>query len=107
MVIPSQTPPVDPATVAAASSTSGASASTSTSPDGGLSSLSNESTFLQLLVSQIKNQDPLNPTDSTQFLSQLTALSQLEQLTAIRQDADKGATPGAAGSTSSGTPATN
>jgi flagellar basal-body rod modification protein FlgD len=45
--------------------------------------LANESTFLKLLVSQLQNQDPLNPTDSNQFVSQLTAYSQLEQLISI------------------------
>jgi flagellar basal-body rod modification protein FlgD len=42
--------------------------------------------FLQLLVAQIKNQDPLNPTDSVQFVSQLAQFSELEQMIAIRQD---------------------
>ncbi len=42
--------------------------------------------FLQLLVAQIKNQDPLNPADSVQFVSQLAQFSQLEQVIAIRQD---------------------
>ena len=28
-------------------------------------------TFLQLLTAQIRNQDPLEPTDSTQFVEQL------------------------------------
>lgn len=36
--------------------------------------------FLQLLVAQIKNQSPLNPQDSSQFLSQLSQFSSLEQL---------------------------
>jgi flagellar basal-body rod modification protein FlgD len=52
--------------------------------------------FLQLLVAQIKNQDPLNPADGTQFLAELAQFQQLEQainmgedLTAIRQDLDK------------------
>ncbi|QPZ89808.1 flagellar hook assembly protein FlgD [Thioclava electrotropha] len=35
--------------------------------------------FLQLLTAQIKNQDPLKPMDSTQFVSQLAQLSQVEQ----------------------------
>jgi flagellar basal-body rod modification protein FlgD len=48
--------------------------------------LANESTFLTLLVSQMQNQDPLNPVDSNQFVSQLTAYSQLEQLMAINQN---------------------
>jgi flagellar basal-body rod modification protein FlgD len=50
-------------------------------------------TFLKLLVTQIRNQDPLNPTDSTQFVTQLAQFSELEQMTnvntnlqAIRQD---------------------
>lgn len=66
--------------------------------------LGNESTFLTLLVSQLQNQDPLNPTDSTQFVSQLTSYSQLEQLINI----DKNTTPvaqTAAGSTTT-TPTT-
>jgi flagellar basal-body rod modification protein FlgD len=39
-----------------------------------------EGTFLTLLVTQLKNQDPLNPTDSTQFVSELAQFSSLEQL---------------------------
>ena len=45
-----------------------------------------EEVFLQLLVSQIQNQDPLNPTDSTQFVSQLAQFSELEQVIGIRSD---------------------
>ena len=45
--------------------------------------------FLKLLVSQIQNQDPLNPTDSTQFVSQLAQFSELEQLIAIRGAVEK------------------
>ena len=48
----------------------------------------NEEMFLQLLVTQIKNQDPLNPADGTQFVSQLAQFSELEQVIAIRQDLD-------------------
>jgi len=36
--------------------------------------------FLQLLVAQIRHQDPLNPADSTQFLAQLAQFSELEQM---------------------------
>jgi flagellar basal-body rod modification protein FlgD len=42
--------------------------------------------FLQLLVAQLKNQDPLSPTDSTQFVSQLAQFSELEQVIGIRGD---------------------
>jgi flagellar basal-body rod modification protein FlgD len=51
--------------------------------------------FLQLLVEQIKNQDPLNPSDGVQFLSQLAQFQQLENglnmgedISAIRTDLD-------------------
>ena len=36
-------------------------------------------TFLSLLTAQMRNQDPLNPMDSTQFVSQLAAFSTVEQ----------------------------
>ena len=35
--------------------------------------------FLRLLVAQLKNQDPTQPMDSTQYLSQLASFSQVEQ----------------------------
>jgi len=51
--------------------------------------------FMQLLVAQLKNQDPLNPSDSTQFVTQMAQFQQLEQsvnsgqdIAAIRGDAD-------------------
>jgi flagellar basal-body rod modification protein FlgD len=63
-----------------------ASAHSSASTANSSGALANESTFLQLLVAQIKNQDPTQPMDSTAFLSQLAQFSQLEQLVGIRQD---------------------
>ncbi|MGB3627518.1 MAG: flagellar hook capping FlgD N-terminal domain-containing protein [Henriciella sp.] len=36
-------------------------------------------TFLQLLTAQLRNQDPLSPLDSTQFVEQLATFSTLEQ----------------------------
>ena len=35
--------------------------------------------FLKLLVGQLKNQDPLNPTSDTDFIGQMAQFSQLEQ----------------------------
>ena len=35
--------------------------------------------FLQLMVAQLKNQDPLNPTDSTEYMSQIAQFSSVEQ----------------------------
>ena len=44
------------------------------------SDLLSREAFLTLLVEQLKNQDPLNPMDNQQFLSQLAELSSVEQL---------------------------
>ena len=42
-----------------------------------------QETFLRLLVTQLSNQDPLNPTDPTEFVSQLAEFSGLEQLVGV------------------------
>jgi flagellar basal-body rod modification protein FlgD len=36
-------------------------------------------TFLQLLIAEMKNQDPTNPTDTSQYMSQFAQLSSVEQ----------------------------
>lgn len=38
-------------------------------------------TFLTLLTAQLRNQDPLNPVDSTEFIAQLASFSAVEQQT--------------------------
>jgi flagellar basal-body rod modification protein FlgD len=72
--------PISPITSAA--TTGATSSGASTSLDNGV----NEQVFLNLLVAQLKNQDPMNPTDSTQFVSQLAQFSELEQVIGIRSD---------------------
>src|SRR3954454_799050 len=37
--------------------------------------------FLKLLVAQLQHQDPMNPTDNNEFMSQMTSYSTLEQVT--------------------------
>jgi flagellar basal-body rod modification protein FlgD len=80
-------------------------ASTTTPPPNPGDPLASESTFLTLLVSQLQNQDPLNPTDSNTFVSQLTSYSQLEQLIDINKNttAATGATTGTTGTTNTNT----
>lgn len=39
--------------------------------------------FLQLLVAQLQNQDPLNPLDPSQFVGQLAQFSELSEVTSI------------------------
>jgi flagellar basal-body rod modification protein FlgD len=41
--------------------------------------------FLKLLVSQLQNQDPMNPISNEQFITQLATFSSLEQLISINQ----------------------
>ncbi len=54
---------------------------TSTKPGGELG----KDAFMQLLVTQMQYQDPLNPSDNTQYISQLATFSQLEQMQNIAQ----------------------
>lgn len=44
--------------------------------------------FLQLLVAQLKGQNPLNPLDGSDFVAQLATFSSLEQLTQISDSLD-------------------
>ena len=41
--------------------------------------------FLKLLVAQLQNQDPTNPTDSSTWMAQLAQYSSLEQTTNVAQ----------------------
>lgn len=45
--------------------------------------------FLQLLVTQMKYQDPLEPTDNTEYVSQLATFSSLEEMQNMSASMDK------------------
>jgi len=45
--------------------------------------------FLKLLVAQMKNQDPTNPMDSTQYVAQLASFSNVEQSVQINAKLDQ------------------
>lgn len=45
--------------------------------------------FLRLLVAQMKNQDPTNPMDSTQYVAQLASFSQVEQSVQMNNKLDQ------------------
>src|SRR5471030_3006673 len=65
-------------TVTPTSSTTPA-AATSAAPDSMKQLSGNFSTFLTLLTTQLKNQDPTSPMDSNAFTQQLVMYSQVEQ----------------------------
>jgi flagellar basal-body rod modification protein FlgD len=82
-------------TISSTQSTSGTTAQGSSGASTSSTTV-DKNMFLQLLVAQLQNQDPLNPSDGTQFVSQLAQFQQLEQsinsgqdITAIRQDLDQ------------------
>jgi flagellar basal-body rod modification protein FlgD len=58
-------------------------AAKTSSPSSNSSTEINKSDFLQLLVAQLKHQDPMNPVDNQQFITQLATFSSLEQLISI------------------------
>ena len=41
--------------------------------------------FLKLMVAQLKNQNPLNPVDGTDFLMQLSQISSVEQMVEMKK----------------------
>ena len=45
--------------------------------------------FLNLLITQLKHQDPMNPVNNQEFIAQMATFSQLEQLIAINQAVTK------------------
>ncbi|MGI9353874.1 MAG: flagellar hook assembly protein FlgD [Rhizobiaceae bacterium] len=46
-------------------------------------------TFLQLLVTQMRNQDPTKPMDSTEYVAQLATFSNVEQSIQTNEKLDK------------------
>jgi flagellar basal-body rod modification protein FlgD len=46
--------------------------------------------FLQLLVNQLRNQDPLNPVDDKEFLAQMAQFSTLEQVQNLNESFNAG-----------------
>lgn len=44
--------------------------------------------FLKILMTQLQNQDPLNPMDDTEFISQMATFSSLEQMMNISSSID-------------------
>jgi flagellar basal-body rod modification protein FlgD len=71
-------------------SASAPSSSTSSTPSGNSSNnifgTDNTQTFLQLLTTELQNQDPTSPMDPTQMVEQLVELENLNQTMSINQN---------------------
>jgi len=50
---------------------------------GATATAQDKDTFLQLLVAQLRYQDPMNPTDSSDFLAQSAQFTALEKMEAV------------------------
>ena len=73
----------------AAGSASGSNGATSAAAAGTVNGIPanmqiSQAGFLQLISSQMQNQNPLNPTDPTQFLSQIEGLSEVSSLQSLQ-----------------------
>ncbi|HLI83836.1 MAG TPA: flagellar hook capping FlgD N-terminal domain-containing protein [Bryobacteraceae bacterium] len=98
-----------------ASNPAGSSANSSSALTNG----ANEDTFMQLLVAELENQDPSNPADGTEFVTQLAEFQQLTtsmnmatSISNIQNDTDQlvkimGGTPAGSNSSSAGTGGTS
>ncbi|MDA8080084.1 MAG: flagellar hook capping protein [Actinomycetota bacterium] len=71
----------------------------------GMAGLVQPNTFLNMLVDEIKYQDPLNPTSSSSFMDQLAQLSQVEQLNNVSSSMQIGEAASLIGKTVTGTDA--
>jgi flagellar basal-body rod modification protein FlgD len=81
------------ATNSAVTTADGTSGTTSQNPMGDL-----DTTFLNLLVTELQSQDPTAPMDATQMVGQMVSLNQLDQLIGIHQILQNNATTATANS---------
>ncbi len=85
MVNPLAAPPDTGATVnSPANAAASANAASTSSGAPSADSLSTE--FLQLLIAQLQNQDPENPTDGTTFVTQLATFTGVQEQTQSTSD---------------------
>lgn len=70
--------------VSLTSATSSSADPTTTSADSG--NIANEDVFLQLLVAQLKYQDPSQPADGTEFVSELAQFTDVSNTTSMSTD---------------------
>lgn len=61
----------------------GTTASTTASSANNVMNAFDTDTFMQLLLAELKNQDPLEPMNNSEMVSQMAQLNSLQQLTSI------------------------
>lgn len=71
-------------TTQVATNNSGTTTASSSSSSTGTGSVELRNEFLQMMVAQIQNQDPLNPLDGTQYVTQLAQFSMVEGVENLR-----------------------
>jgi len=69
----------------AAGNTSGTASGQATGKSNQATTGSLDTTFLNLLITELKSQDPTAPMDATQMVGQMVSLNQLDQLIGIHQ----------------------
>ncbi|HWE56928.1 MAG TPA: flagellar hook capping FlgD N-terminal domain-containing protein [Acidimicrobiales bacterium] len=92
---------VDGTSATGTSNAAAAAASSQTST--GLNQLDNSQTFLNLLVAQLKNQNPDNPTDPTSFMTEIAQLTAVQSQTTLSADEETVAADSMLNQTVSGT----
>jgi len=97
-------------------SSAGNTTGTSASSTGAITASPTENEFLQLLVAQLKYQDPSQPADGTEFVSELAQFTDVSNTTNMSSDLNSilqlmensaAATPAAAAPSTSPTPSAN
>ena len=63
----------------AVTNNSAANSASSQASNSAAAAQSQDTEFLSMLTTELTNQDPMNPTDTAQFTSQLVSMSSLEQ----------------------------
>ena len=80
--------------------------SNSSSTSAGTGGL-NANSFLTLLTTQLQAQDPLNPMDPSQMVSELTQINSLQQLVQIQSDLQTMLAPSSSSTTAQGSTASS
>ncbi|MEF9416575.1 flagellar hook assembly protein FlgD [Ralstonia sp. SM1864_UCD524_TZ4] len=88
-------------TVSSTTSTTSTSSTTSTTGITSQTGTDLQNTFMQLLVAQLKNQDPLNPMDNSQLTSQLAQINTVNGIAQLNTTMSSMATQSAASQASS------